>query len=178
MASRQQTIDQMLAGIASMEMGLSDIIHAEAAKIDVALEQRNPQTGLVSMDDLLTVNKSVESMMRKVIMKEMLLSFQLEDVVELDNNPPGQPTDINILPQQAAVAMLAQANMKAVVSPAGAASAVFWASNDESVATVDQDGVVTGVGVGMTHISAKTVNGLEAASSITVFDEEIEPELS
>ena len=99
MASRQETIDSMLSAIANMELGLSDIIQAEAEKIDVALEHQDPTTGLASMEDLLTVNKSVESMMRKIIMKEMLLNFQLEDIVALENTP--DPTETDLRPTNA-----------------------------------------------------------------------------
>jgi hypothetical protein len=35
---------------------------------------------------LLDVNKSAESMLRKIIIKEMLLNFQLEDVIKLSQS--------------------------------------------------------------------------------------------
>ncbi|MCL2170976.1 MAG: Ig-like domain-containing protein [Defluviitaleaceae bacterium] len=177
MPTRQDTIDQMLAAIANMEMGLAGIIHAEADKIKVALEQRNPSTGLADMEDLLTVNKSVESMMRKVIMKEMLLNFQLEDVVELDKKGDDpEPTEIMVQPAIAEIAIAERRRLEAIVNPSGAF--VIWESRHPSIATVAQNGDVDGVGIGIAEIVARTMNGLEAISNITVIDNEIEPELS
>jgi len=82
---KQSAIENMLDAIAKTEFSLADIINAEAEKIESAIEKHNHGTENV---DLLEVNKSVERMLRKVIVKEMLLGFQLEDVIELS-----QPTD-------------------------------------------------------------------------------------
>lgn len=46
---------------------------------------------------------------------------------------------------------------------------VVWTSSDEAVATVDADGIVTGVGSGTATITATTVNRLTAECVVTVF---------
>ena len=46
--------------------------------------------------------------------------------------------------------------------------ALIWSSSDESVATVDENGVVTGVSVGKTTITATTVNGVSASCEFSV----------
>lgn len=51
------------------------------------------------------------------------------------------------------------------------ASAIVWSSSVESVATVDQNGLVTGVAVGETIITAKKSETLYAQAKITVVDE-------
>jgi uncharacterized repeat protein (TIGR02543 family) len=58
----------------------------------------------------------------------------------------------------------------ATVSPENATDkTVHWLSSDNAVATVDQNGLVTAVGVGMAEIAAITEDGgLREASSVTV----------
>lgn len=51
--------------------------------------------------------------------------------------------------------------------------AIAWSSSAESVATVDQNGLVTGVAVGETTITAKKSETLYAQAKITVVDENI-----
>lgn len=50
---------------------------------------------------------------------------------------------------------------------------IIWSSSAESVATVDQNGLVTGVAVGETIITAKKSETLKAQAKITVVDENI-----
>ena len=97
---KQDAIEMMLDSIAQTEFGLANIITAEAEKIETAIKRHegNNADSRIEASDLLQVNKSVERMLRKIIVKEMLLGFQLEDVIELSQSA------------QAAQAMLAQAN--------------------------------------------------------------------
>lgn len=53
------------------------------------------------------------------------------------------------------------------------AGAITWSSSVESVATVDQNGLVTGVAVGETTITAKKSETLSVQAKITVVDENI-----
>ena len=50
---------------------------------------------------------------------------------------------------------------------------IVWSSSAESVATVDQNGLITGVAVGETIITAKKSETLKAQAKITVVDENI-----
>ena len=56
----------------------------------------------------------------------------------------------------------------ATVVPSQASQIVTWTSSDESVATVDENGKVTAVGVGTAIITAKTDNGLTTTCEVTV----------
>ena len=51
-----------------------------------------------------------------------------------------------------------------------------WSSADETIATVDQTGLVTGVAEGETTISARADTGLTATAKVTVGDETLPPE--
>lgn len=53
------------------------------------------------------------------------------------------------------------------------AGAITWSSSVESVATVDQNGLVTGVAVGETTITAKKSETLSVQAKITVVDENV-----
>ncbi len=62
-----------------------------------------------------------------------------------------------------------------IIDPASASTAkIFYTSKDTSIATVDQNGVIKGVGVGETIISATAENGGASASiNVTVMAEKI-----
>ncbi len=62
-----------------------------------------------------------------------------------------------------------QFKLTATLTPDNVTNATIkWRSNDASIATVDENGVVTAAAVGKATITATTVNGLEAACEITV----------
>ena len=53
----------------------------------------------------------------------------------------------------------------------GACNAFIWTSSDPGVATVDANGVVTGIGVGCANITASTYNGKRAVCAVYVGDD-------
>ena len=97
---RKKSIDLLIASIAFEELGLAQIIKAEADKIQFVLKMHDDHRmhdenddDEPTIEDLLEINKSVERMLRKVIMKEMLLSFKLEDAIELMMNEDNDDDD-------------------------------------------------------------------------------------
>ena len=67
------------------------------------------------------------------------------------------------------------ARLKAKVSPKNAAGAeIFWSSSNENVVTVDENGLVTAVGVGKAAVTARAANGVKAKCKVTV--KEIPPD--
>lgn len=65
-----------------------------------------------------------------------------------------------------------QATINAIVSPSDARNKkVNWTSSDANVATVDENGIVSGVNIGNATITAKTVNGgYTATCEVTVVE--------
>ncbi len=61
---------------------------------------------------------------------------------------------VTITPEEINVLKNSTAKATATVSPWGADDRVIWSTADESIATVDEDGIVTGVAVGTTTITA------------------------
>lgn len=69
-------------------------------------------------------------------------------------------TGITVTPATASVAAAATKALAAAVAPTTATiKNIVWSSSDTTKATVDSDGVVTGVAQGETTITAKTENG-------------------
>ena len=72
-----------------------------------------------------------------------------------------------LLPSAATVAKDATIKLVPTLIPAGATGTITWASATEAKATVDDNGVVTGVAAGSSVITA-TVNGYTASCTVTV----------
>lgn len=64
--------------------------------------------------------------------------------------------------------MGATRKITATVTPAEATQVVTWSSSDETKATVDASGTITGVRAGTCTVTAKTVNNLTADVAVTV----------
>lgn len=61
------------------------------------------------------------------------------------------------------------AKLTATITPTNVTEKnIMWTSNDEQVATVDDDGVITAIKEGSSIITATTVNGLQANCLVTV----------
>lgn len=58
--------------------------------------------------------------------------------------------------------------LKAVITPAYAQNLLTWSSDDETIATVDDNGVVKGISKGTTTIRLKSDNDVEATCQVTV----------
>lgn len=90
-----QTIPLLLATIAFEELALAHTINAEAEKTQFVLGTLTPARALtppvVTLSNLLAVDASVQRTLRAVIMKEMLLEFQFENVLDLTDLPACSP---------------------------------------------------------------------------------------
>ena len=75
-------------------------------------------------------------------------------------------TGITVTPDEVSIRVDRSATLVAVVEPANASNRnVIWTSSDETVATVSEAGVVTGVSQGMVTITATTVDGGHIATA-------------
>lgn len=88
--NQADAINLLLASIGMEEIGLSHIINAEGEKIQFMLGTlvdgdgnaiQGPQN--VTTQDVLNVNKSVDSTLKNVLRNQMLLQLKLEDIMEI-----------------------------------------------------------------------------------------------
>ncbi|MDF2946164.1 MAG: hypothetical protein K0S51_843 [Bacillales bacterium] len=81
---REDVINLLLASIAFEELGLAHIINSEAEKIQAVLGTLpSSSVRATTIEDLLAINQSVNTTLKTVVKKEMLLQFKLEDVLEI-----------------------------------------------------------------------------------------------
>lgn len=85
---RDDVINLLLASIAFEELGLAHLINAEAEKLQFALGTLQwQQVNNTNLDDLLkitlSINQSVNTTLKNIIKKEMLLQFKLEETIQL-----------------------------------------------------------------------------------------------
>ncbi|MCL2511837.1 MAG: Ig-like domain-containing protein, partial [Bacteroidales bacterium] len=78
------------------------------------------------------------------------------------------PTGITMNPTTLSLDRGKSHQLKADVKPAGANPIVTWSSSNTTIATVDDDGIVTAKAAGKATITAKTVNGYSANCTVTV----------
>jgi hypothetical protein len=82
---KKDVVNLLLSSIALEEIGLAHIINAEGEKIQAVLESK-PCT-----DELFKIDKSVQTTLRDIIKKEMLLEFKFDNVLEFANcKEPGR----------------------------------------------------------------------------------------
>lgn len=78
-------------------------------------------------------------------------------------------TGVTVDPAEMTVYYDESGNVTATIEPSNASyKTITWTSEDESVATVDENGKVKGVGLGTTNIVATTKNGKTAKCKVTV----------
>jgi hypothetical protein len=81
--TREMALNMILASIAMEELGLSHIINAEGEKIQYVLNELTCKTGYgASVEDILAVNKSVESLLEVLMQNQMFLKGKMERVLE------------------------------------------------------------------------------------------------
>ena len=98
----------------------------------------------------------------------------IEATCSITVKPPVKPEKLS-LSKEASVAAGQTITLVPEITPADAETTLTWASDDETIATVNTNGVVTGVKKGMTFITVTTDNGLEAFCELTV-TEAVAPE--
>lgn len=83
--SEEQAVNLLLASIAFEELGLAHVINAEAEKIQYVIGTLPGQTPPEPLTEanLLSIDRSVDQILRTVIKNQMLLQFKLEDLLPL-----------------------------------------------------------------------------------------------
>lgn len=81
---RKDVINLLLASVALEELGLAHIINAEGEKIQYALGTLMTSPKIIpELDDLIHINKSVQSTLEMVLKKELLLQTKLKNIIEI-----------------------------------------------------------------------------------------------
>ena len=80
---KNKSVNLLIASIALVELGLANIINAEADKINFVLAE-HAHRELPTIDELLQINKSVQQTLKLVIKKEIILEFLLDDALDLE----------------------------------------------------------------------------------------------
>jgi len=83
---RDDAVNLLIASVAFEELALAHIVNAEAEKIQFVLgtlESDVTPPAHPTLDQLIELNEAVGSMLKKVIEKEIILSFKLEDAIKL-----------------------------------------------------------------------------------------------
>ncbi|KMT22261.1 hypothetical protein [Clostridium cylindrosporum] len=86
--TRNEALRLLLASLAVEQFGLGRLINAEARKVEEIVGAQ----GSASISDLERIDRSVERTLRSIIKKEMLIEFQLEDILEFIRTRPCPPT--------------------------------------------------------------------------------------
>jgi hypothetical protein len=81
----EKAIELLLAAIAYEQFALGNIIDAEADKINHAVSLS--EKGLATLEEVRVINDSAFNVLKAVLKKEMLLEFELEDLVDFIPKP-------------------------------------------------------------------------------------------
>lgn len=82
--TRENALNMILTSIAMEELGLSHIINAEGEKIQYVINDMISHSGeRASLEDILAVNKSVESLMNILMQSQIFLKSKMEHVLAL-----------------------------------------------------------------------------------------------
>ncbi|MBP5303647.1 MAG: Ig-like domain-containing protein [Clostridia bacterium] len=82
--------------------------------------------------------------------------------------PPLPPTGVSLDSHELELTEGNTSNLTATIAPQGASGTLVWTSSDDTVASVDSDGVVTAAGVGNAVITV-TIDGTEYSDSCDVY---------
>lgn len=82
--TREKALNMILASIALEEVGLSHIINAEGEKIQYVVNELQQKTGCcASVEDILSVNKSVESLINALMQMQIFLKNKMDNVLDI-----------------------------------------------------------------------------------------------
>ena len=98
-----------------------------------------------------------------------MLTNSIQVLSSLYPKDPVNPTGLTLSQKTATGAVGATKQITATVEPENATDkTVTWSSDNEAIATVNFDGLITFVAEGTANIKAKTSNGIEATVAVTV----------
>jgi len=111
-----------------------------------------------------------------IAMNDDVITF---DIIDTDPDTPPQPQQLTSLSVDESLTLdvgVTQA-LTVVAEPAEAEYTLTWTTDDETIATVDQEGNVTGVAAGTCNVTVTSDNDLSATCAVTVVGEDPKPVL-
>lgn len=161
---REQTARNPLGSFVNGSSNNNEIDADTKASLELALTQGDYKARVVTgMGDFTIVKwykngKAFTTFKRKSGFTNAKALQFLNTMIDLADNKPA-PTSVSVSPATATKAPAETQQLTATVLPAEANQEVTWESDDEEVATVDSDGLVTAVAVGEATITATTASG-------------------
>ena len=131
---------------------LTSTVAPDSAIQTLAFTTTKGSVAQVSADGLITARKAGTAIIRAVSTRNGAIRRSV--VVRVKNLP--LPTRLTIPPSATTIERGETLQLSDTVSPASANPSVAWASSDRSVATVDQDGLVTTKKVGSARIRVRS----------------------
>ena len=132
----------------------SNIDETEIVKTEITVDSK----------DANIVNATVEENAEKIVLKsgatggivEATITETNSNVTKTFNVIVKEPaTSFTVTPTEVTVMRESTTKLTATVEPSNATDKITWSSSDESIATVSEDGTVTGVAIGTATITAR-----------------------
>lgn len=140
----------------------AEVTPEDATEKTVTWSSNNENVATVSSTGLVTANSAGNA----IITCEAADESGVTSTCQITVKTPS-PTKIYI-PESASVEVGATITLTPTFEPANASASLTWSSDDETIATVNSEGVVTGVKKGNTFITVETDNGKYADCKVTV----------
>lgn len=105
--------------------------------------------------------------------EEITFSVTMNDWAEgatEDYDIPQKPTAISLSKERVAVPLGKTTTLTATLLPLGSEASIEWSVEDETIASVDQNGTITANALGTTTLTVTTSNGITAEVPVVVVD--------
>ena len=155
----------------SVNVGASLLLQVSVTPIDartdeIEFESEAPEIVSVDQDGRITaVSVGTTAVIARAQDKSASVTIRVTEKGGIQINP----TDLRLIGLANGLKIGSTAKVIYNLLPENATNnALTWKSSDPSIATVDEDGIVTGISAGTCQIIATTTNGISSSISITV----------
>ena len=160
----QEELSVRVGGSLLLQLSVTPV---DARTDDIKFESEAPD--IVTVDEkgyIKAVGVGTTSIIAKTSDESVTTSIRI--IVTETGSIEIKPTSLNLLGLENGLKVGSTAKMREHALPDNATYTLKWASSDPSIATVDEDGVVTGIKAGSCKIIATTQNGISSELDIVV----------